>query len=366
MLNKSGSELNSMVKKWTELAPASGKWDTLLLGNGASCALSKKFSYPSLYEVARPSIDTRTQAIFQKLRTSNFEEALFALHHTDIVSASLGLQAAEVQDVARSVRDALIGAVRSTHCTHSDVVVHLRKIGLWLKNFRTVVTFNYDITLYWAYLWVNSDKSFADGFYNDDLDPDVLMFHPLRDSKRTNVYYAHGGLMLIVDGRGREVKIRKSLADNKFIEVVTKEWEQSTPLFVSEGTREHKLDHIRRSPYLKHVYEKVLCQQGGKNVAIYGLSLHENDGHIIEALAKNPPASIAIGIYVPSSDEADQYAARQTMRWVSARIKAARSLEDVPLEFFDSSSPGCWLHEPPGYTEVLGTVPDFMKKSKET
>jgi len=90
-------KLTAKLKSWAD-CEGSAKWESLLLGNGASRAVWEKFGYPSLFDVAcdlppRERLTAKDVDLFQQLaNTKNFEAVLASLLTTQTVAAALDLQ----------------------------------------------------------------------------------------------------------------------------------------------------------------------------------------------------------------------------------------------------------------------------------
>ncbi len=329
---------------WNELPQI--KWNSLLLGNGASIALHPGFGYPSLLEVARgqnllPTSDT----IFTSLNTTDFEQVLQVCWHASIVNSALGQPVNPIAEVYREVRDALICSVRQVHCLPDALGDSLTQIGTFGAKFDIVVTFNYDLTIYWAMMQYNETNGvwFKDAFIDRVFDANWSRLRAAYGvaTGATLVFYAHGSLVL---GRllfGQEYKLvaqQTALPDQTaLLDTVTEAWRQgtSTPLFVSEGTAASKFASIRRSPYLSTVYDDVLTTLGDAAV-VYGLSFSANDQHIIEAIKRRPPRLLAISVF-SGMPELEQQAYCHN---ITAKLQVHLPMTQVV--FFDSQSSGCW------------------------
>jgi hypothetical protein len=79
---------------------------------------------------------------------------------------------------------------------------------------------------------------------------------------------------------GDEIKLSRS-GDKYLLEQILDIWETGdhVPLFVSEGDTEEKLQAIRRSNYLKTVYDCEVDSETESLVA-YGWSFRDEDEHI--------------------------------------------------------------------------------------
>jgi hypothetical protein len=346
----SSGETIPEMKSWSDLSPLGGQWDTVLLGNGASIALHGDFHYRSLYDMAKSSLSSEACKLFECLDTLNFEHVLRAICQAGAINKALGIDTARFDPLLCEIRNALIAAVQRAHCEQSVTKPHTHKIGRWLESFASIVTFNYDVTLYWISLDYNEHHGgprwFVDRFgrASDPAHRDRLVYQESSPARPRTIFYAHGSLLLARDADGNEYKI-KTAKDRKFLTAISERWAQGhTPIFVSEGTDKEKMETINKSRYLRHVYDEVLCKQGDKCVAIYGLSLDPADQHVLDALAKSPPRQMAISIFTGAGT------ADKLKRDIYKRIKDCDPLSNVQLDFFDSQSPGCWLHAPPDPT----------------
>lgn len=329
------------VQPWKEIAEV--RWDSILLGNGASIALHDKFRYGSLLEVARSHKTLgNAEKIFQYLDTSDFEYVLLACWHADIVNSALGSPSCEVRNVYTQVREALIDAVRRTHCSRQDIAHTFKPIADFLSRFRTVVTLNYDLTLYWCIMEANKRLGnwFKDGFVGPNhtfaSDWERLRENYQADGS-TLVFYAHGSLALARDRYGNEQKLVAE-GQQLLLDVIYERWKSGeyAPLFVSEGTTAQKLSSIRRSRYLSVVYDDVLPDLG-PNVVVYGLGFHDNDQHLLLALRRGNVQRIAVSVFTGVEEALQQSYCHR----VAALLRETFG-QSVEIRFFDASSPGCW------------------------
>lgn len=344
--------VTNTIYSWASLPinAKGGKWHGLLLGNGASIALSPKFGYSSLYDDAvragrLPTTHTIFQSIVPGAHTTDFEHVLYALSHAKVVNDALGIPATQVTTAYDEVRKALIDTVDANHCDYPSVSAKLLTIGEFAAKFETVVTLNYDLTLYWAIQAHNDQHGnwLKDGFVlSSQFDTDwKRLRHPYgKAAGATLVFYAHGSLILATAPSGVESKVVTAGSTN-LRGAIGQQWTLggARPLFISEGDSATKLQAIRRSHYLSLVYDDVLTDFAGKNVVAYGLSFHDRDGHVLSALMRRPPAKLAVAVYVGAKPAvADQFC-----HDVLAKTSTLRTL-GTNVEFFDSASPGCWCH----------------------
>lgn len=318
--------------------------DSLLLGNGSSMAIDRKFGYASLLEVAieQGFITDRTHEVFAYFNTVDFEHVLTMLLHTSHVNRALGIKEKITEPVYSETRDALIKAVRHVHPAHEDVASHLPQVAEFMGRFKTVLSLNYDLIVYWAMLFnADLDVKFKDCFVAGNFRYDWNDFRkPIsRKKKVTLVFYPHGNLILASPLQSGEEKISVSRDFERLLGTIFDTWtdKQYIPLFVSEGLNEQKIRAISRSSYLSTVNESVL-HNCGKSVAVYGCSLADNDDHILEGLSKGHIERIAVSVYMQASDY-EEYCSM-----VSKKLKKFFRGKPMELKFFDSASSGCWIY----------------------
>lgn len=318
-------------------------WETLLLGNGASIAIHKEFAYPTLHSVAdAKGLLPTTAPIFAKLGTTDFEHVLLACWYAENVNVALGTPSADISKAYAEVRTALIEAVHSVHPVHADVAADLQRVGAFASAFRTVVSLNYDLTLYWAMLLFNAVNGswFKDAFHHGKFETDwEYLRRPLPPAAgATLVFYPHGSLSVARNYIGDETKIAAfNGATGDLLETITREWSSGryVPVFVSEGTSKEKVAAIRRSHYLTNVYEKVLPALR-ESLVVYGWSFDERDQHVLDAISMNPPKQMAVSVFTGQPDPDQQAFCHQVLKVVD------RSLAGTTVTFFDSQSSGCW------------------------
>lgn len=330
------------IKKWAELAKID--WKSLLLGNGASVALHSGFCYTSLHGVAKTSNSLpTTDPLFAEFGTTDFESVLLACWHAHLVNSALDNPSPEVDAAYEEVRSALIDAVIAVHPDHSTIQDSLERVGKFASDFETVVTLNYDITLYWAMMLFNESNGqwFKDAFLHQEFEPTWQWLRsPYGGTKgATIVFYGHGSLILGRNVLGGEVKLAATVGGvhSDLLTTIAEAWTAGThvPLFVSEGDSASKLAAIRRSPYLSAVYNAVLTELG-ERVVVYGLSFSANDKHILNALKKKPPQLMAVSVYTGQAKKEQQSYAHRVL------AQTKRLLPTTHVVFFDSASPGCW------------------------
>jgi hypothetical protein len=318
---------------------------TLLLGNGASIAVDNRLSYKSLYNQVcnGKKLNSEILSMFDYFKTSNFEFIMRLLLQTSLVNRAINIEDDKSKEYYNLLRTTLIDTIRSIHPSYQEVKPYFTKMGEFLSNFKTVISLNYDLLVYWAMLAENERLNcswfkdcFVEGVFRKDF---MYLYFPQPPAKgSTLVFYPHGNLFLASDLFGNEFKLSRT-SDDYLLETVLSKWEEKDylPLFVSEGTSREKFRSITRSNYLNSVYESILSRRQG-SIVIYGWSASEQDEHIFEALDHTGVTDIAISVHV-ENPEHESYC-----DMVEYRLRHTQHLKQAKLYFFDSRSEGCWIY----------------------
>nr|WP_176042992.1 DUF4917 family protein [Burkholderia stabilis] len=201
------------VSQWTEIA-AQYHRGTIVLGNGASIAVSPRFAYGSLLEHAQDNglLTDDVGRLFDFFDTRDFELVLRLVWQATNINKSLEIPDDRTRAAYLHVRDCLIQAVRAVHPEHGEMQAHLPLMYRFLKSFDTVLSLNYDLLVYWTMtygLGVLDDHAFKDCFLrNARFDDDWQRFRqPYRERTNTLVFYPHGSLALCRDAVEQEFKV---------------------------------------------------------------------------------------------------------------------------------------------------------------
>ncbi len=329
--------MTHIIGNWSDIADRfSG---TVLLGNGASIGIDSSFSYTSLKEHAVEGglLTEHIQLLFEHFDTDDFELILRLVWQASRVNLALKIEDNETRQAYEHVRECLIQAVQSIHPEYSEVEGQFASIANFLSSFNTVLSLNYDLSLYWVIMYSNRDSNghtFKDCFLSGDFDEDWQRFRESigqRDRRNTLVFYPHGSLVLARDVLEQEIKLEASGDD--LLRTILRRWKSANyiPLFVSEGTSTQKVKSIHSSHYLNTVYREVL-PKAGTNLTIYGWGLGEHDVHILKRLSQANITSVAVSVF--GNDQA--YCTRVTQMLIDHLGR------DVEIVFFDSLSPGAW------------------------
>ncbi|HEX9774679.1 MAG TPA: DUF4917 family protein [Actinomycetota bacterium] len=281
--------LDDSLASWDEVAPQFHH--ALLVGNGASIAVSASFAYPSLLEIASSSLVANRlspdeRAVFESTNDTNFERVLGELATAAVLAEQVGLDATPLRERYARIRRALIEAVHAVHPRHGDLPEErFERVQESLLHFSEVFTTNYDLQLYWAITSTKRMDDFRDFFWNPGLAFDLTNTWTPEDKVR--VFYLHGALHLFHLPNGTTVKATGG-DDNPWSPYVplldlTFEYKEARyPLFVSEGSTEQKMAAITSNAYLGFAYEtwNRMCWDWSSTLVIFGHGCGAQDEHI--------------------------------------------------------------------------------------
>ena len=322
---------------------------TLILGNGASMAVSSSFSYTNLFgKACNDSILNQTSKnLFETLQTTDFELVMNKLRQAYIINEVLQLDTDNVAlHTYDNIRQSLIKTIKEIHVQYADAIFQIDNIRKFLEKFKTVISLNYDLLIYWAIMASNARKPYKmkdcftnhiDGNLGFEYDIEKLREPYNGGPDPTLVFYPHGNLILASNENNDELKIRINNNTNLF-DAIGEKWKQKyVPLFVSEGSSEQKLKAIRRSTYLNFVYENVLSHLE-PTVIIYGWKLAEQEQHLIKKIfSNNKISNVYISMYLGSNPEPIDEQKR-----IASMLK--RENRTMNIKFFDAASKNCWCN----------------------
>ncbi|ERU39358.1 TPA: DUF4917 family protein [Pseudomonas aeruginosa] len=329
------------VVPWEHVAPNYHR-GTILLGNGASIAVSPSFGYGSLLDHAQRAglLGADVQQLFGFFRTSDFELILRLVWQASNVNRSLQIPDNRTHQAYLNVRECLIQAVRDVHPAYDLVSGHLPSMYQFLRGFDTVISLNYDLLVYWTMTYgldIQDGHLFKDCFLGNGMFDDAWQRFraPYRERTNTLVFYPHGSLALCRTAVEQEFKIHN--AGEGLLEAILAEWrsERVVPLFVSEGTMLQKVSSIQNSYYLSTVYREVLTSQRF-TLTLFGWGLGEHDRHLLRRMRGTGIQRVAVSVF--GGNQVYCNYAYQVIQ---------DDLGPVHVDFFDSESPGCWIHAVP-------------------
>jgi len=315
---------------------------TILLGNGASIAVSPNFNYRSLLDNAMQNglLSKDIERLFHHFDTTDFEFILRLVWQAFNVNKFLRSSNSRTFHAYSNIKRGLIQAVRNVHPKYESVKFELQNMHNFLKKFNTVLSLNYDLLTYWAMAYgfdCSNTHLFKDCFVHGEFDDDWTKFRNIyREQANTLVFYPHGSLALGRDLRGQEYKIHSRGGDS-LLDIILDSWENEelVPLFVSEGTMQQKVTSIHNSHYLSTVYQEVLASRKTA-LTIFGWGIGEHDWHLLQRMSKAGIRRVAISVFAQNQDYCD-HAFRTIKKYFGP----------VDIDFFHSESPGCWISDKP-------------------
>ncbi len=326
------------IQNWAEISE--NYTGALLLGNGASISVNNSFAYNSLIEHARDNrlLTQDVQQLFAFFNTNDFELVLRLVWQASHVNRSLNIPDERTHGAYLRVRECLIKSVKNVHPEHGAVESQLPEIYAFLKGFKTVLSLNYDLILYWAIMYgseISDQHSLKDCFVNGSFDENWRRFRtPINGDRSTTLaFYPHGSLILCRNIVESERKINSN--GNDLLNSILKAWqtESDIPIFVSEGVSQQKINSIQNSYYLSTVYREVLTTLE-QDLTIYGWGFGEHDLHILLRIAAADIQRVSVSVY-----EDDQVFCNRVCQIIKDTLG-----RHVQVVFFDSKSRGCWNH----------------------
>ena len=211
-------KIDKNLIEWNEIKDL--EWKNLLLGNGFSINIWDKFGYGTLFELAQTEhvdekLSEESLALFDKLRSSNFEDVLRILYHAKLVDEQLGdPQKESIETLYSTTKNALASAVNFAHIPPNTA--DTETINRALRPYKNVFTTNYDLVPYWSIMEADTWR-FKDFFWGtnncfDSSDTDV-------PADRTKLHYLHGAIHLVELSNGKTKKLTAN-ALQRFIRLI--------------------------------------------------------------------------------------------------------------------------------------------------
>jgi hypothetical protein len=298
-IGQMGHTPDGKLASWAEVAEEEA-WRNLLVGNGLSSHVWPPFRYGSLYAQACGAglLKPTDRELFTANATENFESVLTALATTIKTLETLS-QPREVKRLrARYLRiqRALGAAVREVHIDLVDLPDDTREsIRDTLRDYRWVFTTSYDLILYWSAGYEERFDGFLDYFYCNGR----LEFDPMRtaigSSDDTRIVYLHGALHLVVNEAGvtrKQKRTRATLLEQ--FGAPDPNDPLARPLLIAEGSATEKAGIILANDYLSFGLNRL--RRSKQPLVIFGLSLRDEDAHLVDALNFRSKRPIAIGM----------------------------------------------------------------------
>ncbi|MCO6415165.1 DUF4917 family protein [Siccirubricoccus sp. KC 17139] len=325
----------------------------LLLGNGFSIALKPDiFSYGSLYENADFSAAPHVPALFEALRTQDFEIVIRHLQDAatvvEVYRPKLTKLAASLRRDAAAIKDALVAAVARRHPDRPYDIKPAQYAACrsFLARFEHIFTLNYDVLLYWTLMQDKVDDLKLrpdDGFRHPEDDPDQP-YVSWQQANSPTVHYLHGALHLF--DRGTEItKYTWSKTDIPIVDQIRKALDEDRyPLFVAEGTSASKRARILHNAYLHKALRSFesCCKPAGNALVIFGHSLAENDNHVLRCIASGGMEHVLVGLYGDPRSRANQEAVANANALVKLRNERRGGRFPLSVTFYDAGSVRLW------------------------
>jgi Domain of unknown function (DUF4917) len=319
----------------------------LLLGNGFSIACRPDiFRYGRLFERADfARLSAGARGAFDALGTQDFERVIKALRDTRTILSAYREAPEEFRERLRGdadgLREVLVSAIAGSHPARPADITdpEYESCRRFLSCFNRIYSVNYDLLLYWAQMHEPSEVKLDhdDGFRTpeDENDAEYVVWDG-SNSRDQDTYYLHGGLHIVDTG----VEVRKLTWTNTGIALI----DQITaalardeyPLFVSEGSAQEKLARIKHSDYLARGWRSLREIQGA--LFVYGLSMSDNDAHVLQQIARGKASHLYVGIYGDPRSDANRLVITVSQRLATGR----RERNPLTVQFFDAVSAGVW------------------------
>lgn len=332
----------------------------LLLGNGFSIAcVPTIFTYKSLFEQADFSEMPEAEAVFKLLKTEDFEEVIHALENTSLILPaykSMPKTVAKMKEHAAKIKEILVQTIAKNHPSHPGEIPEAKYLACvsfinhFLDGKGAVYTFNYDLLLYWAWMFgldrdlllVEPNDGFGKNFLEDEYGvEDYVVWQGDTNQHGQNIHYLHGALHVF----DTDTEVEKFTWSNTGVRLIKQIRgalsEDRYPLFVAEGESSKKLAKIKHSAYLYHSYKSfgVNMMQGAKSktcLFTYGVSFSLNDSHITRKIANGKCRHLFVSLFGDPKSAANKK--------IIAAVEELRSRRATPLKvaYYDAESAKVW------------------------
>lgn len=324
----------------------------LILGNGFSIALFPKiFTYGSLYQNADLEDVPHIRAIFDALKTEDFEIVIrYLVSAAKIVSIYEGAKSAlalQLSKDADTLKEILVNAIAKKHPDRPYDVDEgcYKACREFLADFGHIYTLNYDVLLYWTMMQSEVDEIDLkpdDGFRHPEDVPDAPWVS-WQQAHSPTVHYLHGALHLF-DIETDIVKYTWSRTDVPIVDQIRQSLkEDKYPLFVAEGSAASKRQKIMHNAYL---HKSLRSLEGCANVpnsamVIYGHSLASNDDHVLRLIERGKVSALYVSIYGDPETAENKAIIARAEKMAEVR-QAKRPKSPLEVAFFDAESAQVW------------------------
>lgn len=322
----------------------------LMLGNGFSVALFPKiFNYKTLAENIESE---RINMLFEAIGTPDFEfimrrllEAVEIVHHYD----SSGAITKRIHEDIEELKRTLIQVITKAHPPKPSEITEeqyesCRKFLLHFDKGNTY-TFNYDLILYWVLMHFRDNQELKlpcdDGFrypYSDEYVPeedrDTSLHWEIGRERGQSIYYIHGAMHIFSNGSDIEKLSFSNLGVPLAVQVKQAIDQDRFPVFISEGSTEHKLARIKKNGYLSRTFSSLKNIKG--NLFIFGHSIRDEDDHVFDFINQNNRnLKMFIGLHRNPTKIYNKVIINKVEGW-------RKKYPNKTFEFYDTSSIDVW------------------------
>lgn len=295
----------------------------LLLGNGFSVALFPQiFNYKKLAE----QIDNDDiKQLFKEFDTSDFEFVMLklieCLRVLDFYASGSDLYNKIEKDII-TLKEILIKVIAQHHPESPQAITDLQYDSCFhfLNNFQNgkVYTFNYDLLLYWVFMhFVDSpdQKLKVDDGFRTYEDNESMVTWEIGRERNQNLYYIHGAMHLFRDKWSVIEKFNWRNTGVKISDQVRQAvYENKLPIFISEGTTEHKLKRITENGYLTRAMASL--KSIGGSLFVFGHSIRDEDDHVFDLILKDSKVkNIFVSVFGDMTSAANEHIKHKIEKW---------------------------------------------------
>lgn len=318
----------------------------VLLGNGFSIACRPHiFAYGKLYEQADFSnISQTVRLAFEALETQDFEKAIKALRDASMLVEAYGDTSGLSEQFAKDadgLRELLVQTIAASHPAWPGELSEdeYQACRIFLSNFNTIYTLNYDLLLYWVLMHTQEGEvpSSDDGFRTpqNDYESSYVVWEP-DQSHEQNTWFLHGALHVFDSGTEIQKYTWKNTGTRLIDQIRDALNRGFFPLFVSEGTSAEKYEHIRHNDYLAKAYRSFSSIQGA--LFIFGHSLAENDDHYLRCIQRGKISHLYVGLYGDPNSPANKFIVRRANDLSNGR----RARNPLAVTYYDAGTANVW------------------------
>lgn len=323
----------------------SSKKRHLIMGNGFSVSLFPDiFNYKKLSEKIK---DSKIKALFSEFNTSDFEfvvlkltESLRVLNYYDTDKKVYNL----VKEDTEKLKEILINVITASHPAYPKLITEAQYYSCfqYLQHFKDgrKYSFNYDLLLYWVFMHFIDDKinklSLDDGFRTDHDDNSMVTWEIGRELQQ-NLYYIHGAMHIFKDEIGVIQKYTWNNGDKTIGQQVKESIDENKfPVFISEGTQEHKLKRIKENGYLSRSFSSL--KSISDDLFIFGHSIRNEDDHVFDIINANKKLKkIFISLHGGFDKVGNQKILEKVKNW-----RNDYKSKDREYIFYDSKTANVW------------------------